>query len=91
MYGIYLCLSDLLQLVWESLLHPGCQAYPQNRNRLRHGKQTCGFQGGGGREWDVVRVWFNRCKLLHLEWIVHEVLLYSIENYIKALVTEDGR
>ena len=25
----------------------------------------------------------NRCKLLHLEWIDNEVLLYSTENYIQ--------
>ena len=29
----------------------------------------------------------NRCKLLHLEWISYEILLYSTENY---LVTYDG-
>ena len=34
----------------------------------------------------------NRCKLLHLEWVRNEVLLYSTENYIESLVIEhDGR
>ena len=47
-----------------------------------HGEQTCGCQGGGegsgvDREFGV-----NRCKLLHLEWISEEVLLYSTGNYI---------
>ena len=23
----------------------------------RHGEQTCGCQGGGGREWDGYRIW----------------------------------
>ena len=33
-----------------------------------------------------------RCKLLHLEWIRHEVLLYSTENYMQSLGTEhDGK
>ena len=33
----------------------------------------------------------NRCKLLHLEWISNEILLYSTGNYIQSLVMEhDG-
>jgi len=27
----------------------------------------------------------NRCKLLHLEWIDNEILLYSTGNYIQLL------
>ena len=34
----------------------------------------------------------SRCKLLHLEWISSEVLLYSVGNYIQALeIDHDGR
>ena len=34
----------------------------------------------------------SRCKLLHLEWISKEVLLYSIGNYTQSLrVEHDGR
>ena len=56
----------------------------------RHGEQTCGCQGG--EEWDRQGAWVGRCKLLHLEWISHEVLLYSTGNYIQSLVIEhDGR
>ena len=34
----------------------------------------------------------SECKLLHLEWISNEVLLYSTENYIHSLGMEhDGR
>ena len=34
----------------------------------------------------------GRCKLLHLEWICNEVLLYSTGNCIQSLGTEhDGR
>ena len=55
-----------------------------------HGKQTCDCQGGGSgmdREFEV-----GRCKLLHLEWISNEVLLYSTGNYIQSLgVEHDGR
>jgi len=33
----------------------------------------------------------NRCKLLHLEWISSEVLLYSTGNSVQSLGTEhDG-
>ena len=28
----------------------------------------------------------SRCKLLHLEWICNEILLYSTGNYIQSLV-----
>ena len=60
---------------------------------------SCGCQGrhgggggvGGGRGMDG-EFGVNRYKLLHLEWISNEVLLYSIGNYIQSLGTEhDGR
>ena len=34
----------------------------------------------------------GRCKLLHLEWISNEVLLYGTGNYIQTLgMGHDGR
>ena len=53
----------------------------EKKQTYEHGEQTCGCQGGGGgsgmdREFGV-----NRCKLLHLEWISNEILLYSTVNY----------
>ena len=49
-----------------------------------HGEQTCGCQGGGsGMDWEFG---LSRGKLLHLEWISNEVLLYSTGNYISSLV-----
>ena len=33
----------------------------------------------------------SRCKLLHLEWISNEVLLYSTRNDIQSLVMECDR
>ena len=34
----------------------------------------------------------SRCKLLHLEGISNEVLLYSTENYIQSLgIDHDGK
>ena len=31
-----------------------------------------------------------RCKLLHLEWISNEILLYSTGNYVQSLGIEHG-
>ena len=36
-------------------------------------------EGGNGMDWES-RV--NRHKLLHLEWISNEILMYSTGNYI---------
>ena len=34
----------------------------------------------------------GKCKLLHLEWIVNKVLLYSTANYIQSLgIKHDGK
>ena len=46
------------------------------------GEQTCGCQGGGrrsGMDWEFE---VKSCKLLHLEWISNEILLYSTGNSI---------
>ena len=43
---------------------------------------------GSGMDWEFG---VSRYKLLHLEWISNEVLLYSTGNYIQSLVIEhDG-
>ena len=47
------------------------------------------WRGGSGMDWEFG---VSRCKLLFLEWISNEVLLYSTGNYIQGLVIEhDGR
>ena len=65
-------------------------SYLQNRNRLTDMENRLVFAkvegGGSGMDW---KVGVNRCKLLHLEWISNEILLYSTENYIWSLVMED--
>ena len=43
---------------------------------------------GGGMDGEFG---ISGCKLLHLEWISKEVLLYSTENYIQSLVREHDR
>ena len=45
-----------------------------------------GEEGGCGREFGI-----NRFKLLHLEWISNEVLLYRTGNYIQSLEVEHNR
>ena len=56
-----------------------------------HGEQTCGCQdrgGGSGMDWELG---VSRCKLLYLEWISNENLLYSTGNCGQSLVMEhDG-
>jgi len=42
--------------------------------------------GGGSRMDGELGV--GRCKLLHLEWISNEVLLYSTGDYIQSLAIE---
>ena len=57
-----------------------------------HREWTCGCQGGGGRSGRDWKFGVNRCKLLQLEWISKELLLYGTENYLQSLVIEhDGR
>ena len=53
----------------------------------RHREQICGCQGGEGRGMDG-EFGVSRCKLLHLEWISSEVLVYSTGNSIQSLVIE---
>ena len=56
--------------------------FPQKQTH-KHRGQTCGCQGGGsGMDWEF---WVSGCKLLHLEWISDEVVLYNTGNYIQSL------
>ena len=36
-------------------------------------------EGGNGRDWELG---VKGCKLLLLEWIYNEILLYNTENYV---------
>ena len=57
-----------------------------------HREQTCRCQRQGGGSGINGEFGVGRCKLLHLEWINNEVLLYSTENYIQSLeIAHDGR
>ena len=46
-------------------------------NRLVHAKGR-----GGEGEWDGPELGVNRCKLLPVEWMSNEILLYCTGNYI---------
>ena len=52
----------------------------------RPGEWTCDCQGGGGRTGVDGEFGVSRCKLLHVEWISNEVLLYSAGSYVQSLV-----
>ena len=57
-----------------------------------HREHTCDCQGGGeGGGSGMEEFGVRRCKLLQLEWVSNEVLLYSTENYIQSLVIEHDR
>ena len=75
--------------MWD--LKYGTMSLSTNKNKLMD-RENCGCQGGRGgsrMDWEFG---VNRHKLLHLEWISSEVLLYSTVNYIQSLVMEhDGR
>ena len=65
----------------------------KNRNRLTEIENRLvvakGETGGSGMDWEFGG---SRYKLLYLEWISSEVLLYSTGNYIQSLGIEpDGR
>ena len=57
----------------------------------RHGEQTCrcgawlGVAVGSGMDG---KFGVGRCKLLHVEWISDEALLYSTGNHIQSLEIE---
>jgi len=45
-----------------------------------------------GRECNEWGVWGGRGKLLHLEWMSNEMVLYSTGNYIQSIgIEQDGK
>ena len=64
----------------------------EQKQTHRRGEQTCDCHRGGGESGVDWEFGFGRCKLLHLEWISNEVLLYNTGNYIHCLEIEhNGR
>ena len=51
----------------------------ENKMDLENRPVVAKGEGGSGMDWESG---VNRCKLLHLEWISNEFLLYSTGNYI---------
>ena len=66
--------------------------YTKQKPTNRHREQTHGCRGGGrGNRMDG-DLGVGRCKLLHLEWISHGVILDSTGNCIQSLgIKRDGR
>ena len=64
----------------------------KQKQTYRHGEQTCGCQGGGGKKWDEWGVWGWQMRAITIRMISNEVLLYRIGNYIKSLgIDHNGR
>ena len=62
------------------------QKHIHKENRLVVAK---GEKRVSGTDWEFAG---SRCKLLHVEWLSNEVLLYSTGNYIQSLgIDHDGR
>ena len=70
----------LISYIWNRIYSTNEPIY--RKETYRHGEQMCGGQGEGvrsGMEWEFG---IGRPKLLHLEWIGNEVLLYSTGHCI---------
>ena len=63
----------------------------KKKQTLGHREQTGGGQRGGGGDGMDWEFGVSRCKILHLEWISSEVLLYSTGNYSQSFMTEHDR
>ena len=66
--------------IWNLIQRTNEPFHRKENHRL--GGQTSGCQGGGGGRGMDWKFWVHRCKLLPLEWISNETLLYSTGNYI---------
>ena len=60
------------------------------KQNQRHGEQICGGERvGGGMEQEVG---VSRCKLLYIEQINNQTLLYNTENYIQyPMIDHNGK
>ena len=56
--------------------------YLQNRNKLMDIENRFVVAKGRGRNGMDWEFGVSRCKLLYLEWISNEILLYSTGNYV---------
>ena len=65
--------------------------FPPNSQKEAKERRLVVAKGGEGSGVDWV-FGISRCKLSHLEWISHEVLLHSTRNYNQSPVIEhNGR
>ena len=71
----------MVSLMESNIWHK--RIYLQNRNKLMNMEYRLEvakeYAGRSGMDWEFG---VSRCKLLHLDWISNEILLYSTRNYI---------
>ena len=70
----------MISHIWN-LIYTANEPFHRKENH-GHGEQTWGCQDRWRGNGMVLQYEVNRFKLLHLEWISMEILLYSTENYI---------
>ena len=76
---MFLLLKNKLRIHVKEIGFKPCVNTKENHGL---GKLTCSYQGGGGGSGMVWESGVNRCRLLRLEWIGNEILLYSTENCV---------
>jgi len=82
----------VISLIWGIQNMAQVNLSTKQKQTHRHRKQTCDCQGRRGGSGMDGEFGVGSCKLLHLEWISNEVLLYSTGNYIQSLgIDHDGR
>ena len=80
-YSLFTVLCEFLESkIWHKW------TYPQNRNRLidLENRFVVAEVEGEGSGMDL-EFGAGRCKLLHLEWLRNDILLYSTRNSIQSL------
>jgi len=68
-------IKNELTYIWNLIF--GTNEPFHRKENHEHGEQTCGCQGGGGGSGMDWEFGVNRRKLLPLEWVSNEILLYS--------------
>ena len=71
----------MITYIWNGIYSTNEPIYRKETNLWTWSTDLClpRQKGRSGMVWESE---FNRCKLLPLEWISNEILLYSTRNYI---------
>ena len=71
-----------------ALLHLGITGNPKSLLQIAYGNSCCCSSLESNSETSMIVIFLNRCKLLSLEWISNEILLYSTGSYFQLLMME---